>query len=137
MSERALVVAAGLALMLVSVTAGWTQTDPAKLLMGRWGGEVRTETGTYDRTLVIKSVEERYGQLVTTAEYGDAKLSPVQGVVEVINGEIVLRFMTPERKTAMLTLNKDGKNLTGPVRGAGQVGRTRGGDDTLRLRKVE
>jgi hypothetical protein len=137
MSERALVVAAGLALMLVSVTAGWTQTDPAKLLMGRWGGEVRTETGTYDRTLVIKSVEERYGQLVTTAEYGDAKLSPVQGVVEVINGEIVLRFMTPERKTAMLTLNKDGKNLTGPVSGAGQVGRTRGGDDTLRLRKVE
>jgi hypothetical protein len=137
MSERALVVAAGLALMLVSVTAGWTQTDPAKLLMGRWGGEVRTETGTYDRTLVIKSVEERYGQLVTTAEYGDAKLSPVQGVVEVINGEIVLRFMTPERKTAMLTLKKDGKNLTGPVSGAGQVGRTRGGDDTLRLRKVE
>jgi hypothetical protein len=137
MSERALVVAAGLALMLVSVTAGWTQTDPAKLLMGRWGGEVRTETGTYDRTLVIKSAEERYGQLVTTAEYGDAKLSPVQGVVEVINGEIVLRFMTPERKTAMLTLNKDGKNLTGRVSGAGQVGRTRGGDDTLRLRKVE
>ncbi len=70
MADRALVVAAGLALMLVSVTAGWTQTDPAKLLVGRWAGEVRTETGTYDRTLIVKSVEERSGQLVTAAEYG-------------------------------------------------------------------
>jgi hypothetical protein len=137
MSDRALVVAAGLALMLVSVTAGWSQTDPVKLLVGRWAGEVRTETGTYDRTLIVKSLEERSGQLVAAAEYGDAKLARVQGVVEVINGEIVLRFMTPERKTAVLTLYKDGKNLMGPVSGAGQVGRSRGGDDTLRLRKVE
>jgi len=137
MADRALVVAAGLALMLVSVTAGWTQTDPAKLLVGRWAGEVRTETGTYNRTLVVKSLEERSGQLVTAAEYGDAKLAPVLGVVEVINGEIVLRFITPERKTAVLTLYKDGKNLMGPVSGAGQVGRSRGGDDTLRLRRVE
>lgn len=134
--DRALVVAAGLAVMLVSVTA-WAQTDPAKLLVGRWAGEVRTETGTYDRTLIVKSVEERSGQLVTAAEYGDAKLAPVLGVVEVINGEIVLRFMTPERKTAVLTLYKDGKNLMGPVSGAGQVGMHRGGDDSLRLRKVE
>jgi hypothetical protein len=137
MSDRAVIVAAGLALMLVSVTAGWTQTDPAKLLVGRWVGEVRTETGTYNRTLVVKSLEERSGQLVTAAEYGDAKLTPVQGIVEVTNGEIVLRFMTPERKTAVLTLYKDGKNLMGPVSGAGQVGMHRGGDDTLRLRRVE
>jgi hypothetical protein len=119
------------------VTAGWTQTDPAKLLVGRWTGDVQTGTGTYDRTLIVKSVEERSGQLVTAAEYGDTKLAPVQGVVEVINGEIVLRFMTPERKTAVLTLNKNGKTMTGPVSGADHVGRSRGGDDSLRLRKVE
>jgi len=124
-------------LMLFGVTAGWTQTDPAKLLMGRWTGEVTTATGTYDRTLVVKSIEERSGQLVTMAEYGDAKLSPVLGVVEMINGEVVLRFMTPERKTAVLTLYKDGKNLIGPVSGAGQVGMHRGGDDSLRLRKAD
>jgi hypothetical protein len=137
MSDRALVFAVGLALMLFSVTAGWTQTDPTKPLMGRWAGEVRTDTGTYDRTLIVKSIEERSGQLVATGEYGDAKLSPVLGSVEIINGEVVLRFMTPERKTAVLTLYKDGKNLIGPVSGAGQVGMHRGGDDSLRLRKVD
>ena len=137
MPSRVLVVAAGLALVLFGVTAGWTQTDPTKLLIGRWSGEVQTATGTYDRTLIVKSIEERSGQLVTTAEYGDVKLSPVLGVVEMINGELVLRFMTPDRKTAVLTLYKDGKNLIGPVSGAGQVGMHRGGDDSLRLRKVD
>jgi hypothetical protein len=137
MSDRALTIAAGLAFMFVSVTAGWTQTDPTKPLLGRWNGELRTERGTYDRTLIVKSIEERSGQLVTTADYGDAKLSPVLGSVEMINGEVVLRFMTPERKTAVLTLYKDGKHLMGPVSGAGQVGRTQGGDDSLQLRKVD
>jgi hypothetical protein len=137
MTHRALAVAAGLALMLFSVTAGWTQTDPTKLLLGRWNGELRTERGTYDRTLIVKSVEDRSGQLVTTADYGDAKLSPVLGSVEMINGEVVLRFMTPERKTAVLTLYKNGKHLMGPVSGAGQVGRSPGGDDSLQLRKVD
>lgn len=137
MPSRVLVAVAGLALVLFSVTAGWTQTDPTKLLIGRWSGEVQTATGTYDRTLIVKSIEERSGQLVTTAEYGDVKLSPVLGVVEMISGELVLRFMTPDRKTAVLTLYKDGKNLIGPVSGAGQVGMHRGGDDSLRLRKVD
>jgi hypothetical protein len=132
-----LAVAAGLALMLFSVTAGWTQTDPTKLLLGRWNGELRAERGTYDRTLIVKSIEERSGQLVATADYGDAMLSPVLGSVEMINGEVVLRFMTPERKTAVLTLYKDGKHLMGPVSGAGQVGRTQGCDDSLQLRKVD
>jgi hypothetical protein len=137
MRGRAMVVAAGLASMLFGVTAGWTQTDLAKLLVGRWTGDLRTETGTYDRTLIVKSIEDRSGQLVTTAEYGDRKLAPVLGVVEMINGEIVLRFTTPERRTAVLTLYRDGKNLIGPVSGAGQVGMHRGGDDSLRLKKVD
>ena len=137
MTHRALAGAAGLVWMLFGVTAGWTQTDPTKLLLGRWNGELQTERGTYDRTLIVKSIEERYGQLVTTADYGDTKLSPVLGSVEMINGEVVLRFMTPERNTAVQTLNKDGKNLMGPVSGASQVGRSRGGDHSLRLRKVD
>jgi hypothetical protein len=144
MSNRALVLVGGLVLILFSVTAGWTQTDPARMLVGRWTGEIQTATGTHDRTLVIKSVEEQYGQLVATAEYGDpgryaggARLAPVKGAIEVINGEIVVRFLTAERGTAVLTLYKDGKHLMGPVSGAGQVGRSQGGDDSLRLRKVE
>ena len=59
MSDRALVAAAGLVWMLFGVTAGWTQTDLTKLLLGRWNGERQTERGTYDRTLIVKSIEER------------------------------------------------------------------------------
>lgn len=57
--------------------------------------------------------------------------------MEVINGEIMLRFMTPKRKTAELPLSHDGKYLTGPVTGTGQIGKTRTADDSLRLRKLE
>ena len=133
-------------MLLCSVTAGWTQTDPAKMLVGRWTGEIETATGVRDRTLIIKSIEEQSGQRVAIAEYGDpgpyagsARLAPVKGEIEVINGEIVLRFLTADRGRAMLTLYKDGKHLTGPVSGArpNQVGRSQGGDDNLRLRKVE
>lgn len=130
--------------MLLSVTVGWTQTDPAKMLVGRWAGEIQTASGTRDRTLVITSVDDRYGQLVATAEYGDpgrsggsAGLAPVRGAVEVSNGEIVLRFQIAEGGSAVLKLYKDGKRLTGIVVGASQVGRSRGGDDSLRLQKVE
>ena len=137
MTHRALAITAGLVWMLFGVTAGWAQTDSTKLLLGRWNGELQTARGTYNRTLIVKSIEERNGQLVTTADFGDAKLSPVLGSVEMINGEVVLRFMTPEPSTAVLTLYKDGKNLIGPVSGTGQVGRSRGGDDSLRLRKVD
>lgn len=49
----------------------------------------------------------------------------------------MLRFMTPERKTAELPLSHDGKYLTGPVTGTGQIGKTRTADDSLRLRKLE
>ncbi len=33
-----------------------------------------------------------------------SQLQPVQGTVEVIDGEVVVRIFTPERKTAVLTL---------------------------------
>ena len=145
MPDRALMLAVGLALMmLLTVTAGWTQADPTQMLVGRWTGEVQTATATRDRTLIITSVEERYGQLVATAEYGDpgryaggARLAPVRGAVDMINGEIVVRFLTGEGGTVALRLSKDGKSLMGSVRATGQVGRSRGGDDSLRLRKVE
>lgn len=143
MVDRGLVAAAGLALLFVSVTAGWAQVDLSKLLVGRWSGEVQTVTGTYDRTLVIKSVEDRNGEPVAAGEYGGegaptgGKLLPVRVMVETINGEVVLRFFTPERGTAVLTLSKDGKHLMGPVSGAGYVGKSRRGDDSLRLRKIE
>jgi hypothetical protein len=143
MSNRALVLLGGLTLILFSVTAGWTQTDLTKLLVGRWTGEVQTATGSYDRTLVIKSVEDRNGQPVAAGEYGGqgtsvgSKLLPVQGMVEMINGEVVVRIFTPERQTAVLTLSKDAKRLMGSVSGANQVGRSAHGDDSLNLRKVE
>jgi len=140
MRDRGLVLAGGLALLLFSATAGWTETDIEKMLVGRWTGEVQTGAGkTFDRTLVIKSVQERYGQMVPVAEYGGqglgAELYPVDGVIERINGEVVLRIFTPERRTAVLTLQKDGKRLMGPVSGAAQVGKSNQADDSLSLRK--
>src|SRR5260370_16772777 len=58
MSDRALVVAAGLVLMLFSVTAGWTQTDPPKLLVGPGNGHLRTETGPNHYTLNAQPITE-------------------------------------------------------------------------------
>ncbi len=145
MWDRGLALAGGLALMLCSVTIGWTQiqTDASKLLVGRWNGDTHGPSGIYDRTLIIKSVEDRNGQLVAAGEYGGpggtlgGKLYPVRGMVEEINGEIVIRFLTPDRRTAVLTLQKDGKRLMGPTTGAAQVGRSALGDDSLSLRKVD
>jgi hypothetical protein len=125
---------------------GWAQTqrDPTKLLIGHWDGEAQTPTGVYDRTLIIKSVEVRNGQLMAIGEYGGpgasrmgSKPLPVQGIVEEINGEIVLRIFTPERRTAVLTLQQDGKRLLGGMGGGDIVGMSRQGDDSLRFRKVE
>jgi len=56
---------------------------------------------------------------------------------ETINGELVLRIFTPERRTAVLTLQQDGKHLIGTMSGADQVGRSRPADDTLRFKKME
>ncbi len=92
---------------------------------------------------MIKSVDNRAGQPVAVGEYGGpgvplgGKLYPVQGVIESINGEVVLRIFTPERKTAVRTLSRDGKYLRGPVSGLSQVGRSVQGDDSLSLQKVE
>jgi len=120
-----------------------TQSDPTKLLVGRWDGETQTPTGIFDRTLIIKSVELRNGQIMAIGEYGGPGASrmgnqpqPVQGTVEEINGEIVLRLFTPERRTAVLTLQPDGKHLLGTMGGGGYVGNSRQGDDSLQFRKV-
>ncbi len=143
MRDRGLVLAGTLALMLCWVVPGGAQTEVAKLLVGRWNGDMRGPSGLYDRTLIVKSVEDRNGELVVGGEYGGlggalgGKLYPVRGTVEMINGELVLRLLTPERRPAVLTLQKDGKRLMGPVTGAAQVGRSVLGDDSLSLRKVD
>jgi len=59
-----------LVLMLGAAAAGWAQADPSKLLIGRCNGEAQTSTGSYDRTLVITSVEVRNGQFVAAHARG-------------------------------------------------------------------
>ena len=143
MQSCGVVLAGMLALMLCCVTSAGAQTDVSKLLVGRWNGDTRGPSALYDRTLIIKSVEDRDAELVVGGEYGGpggtlgGKLYPVRDMVEMINSEIVLRFLTPERRTTMLTLQKAGKRLMGPVTGAAQVGRSAQGDDSLSLRKVD
>jgi len=57
--NRGWVLAGGLALLLVKVPAGWSQTDLSKLLVGRWTGGVRSVTGIYDRTLARYQASRR------------------------------------------------------------------------------
>jgi len=140
MRDRGLALAWALALMLCCVTPGGAQSDVSRLLVGRWNGETDGPSGMYDRTLIIKSVTDSN---VVDGEYGGpggllgGKLYPVRGTVETINGELVIRFLTPERRHAVLTLQKDGKRLIGPVSGAAMIGKTTPGDDNLSLQKVE
>jgi hypothetical protein len=128
------------------------QLDVAKVLVGKWDGDVQMASGTYPRTLVIKSVESDGGGLLAVAEYGgtgsgyagaaggytapDVRVLPVAINVQSFGNDVLLRFPTIEGWTVDLTLYKDQHHLFGNVR----IPVSRGGAwpiNPVRLTKVE
>ncbi len=123
----------GLAALAVTTTviASACAEDALNALLGKWEGEVQTESGSYPRTLIVKSIEERDGATVLQAKYGgvggaygqtEQGLAPVKILVEVFAGRVTLRFFTPDYVAVALTLYKDGRHLLGSIQARGASG---------------
>ena len=101
------------------------QVDLSTLLVGRWDGEVQMASGTYPRTLLIRSVEMKSDALVVQAEYGGQgnerggfvpTIAPVAVAIEAYGSDVTLRFRTPESWPVELRLSKDRRHLLGDLR---------------------
>jgi len=120
--------------------------DLSKALVGTWKGEVQMASGTYPRTLVIKSVQQQGRQRFVEAEYGGpggyggggtAKLEPVDVLVETIGNDVMLRFRAEDLSPVELSLYRDGRHLMGSVMVPAP---TRGGSRSpspIKLEKVD
>ena len=143
---------AALVIVFSVSTVSEAQLDVAKVIVGKWDGDVQTASGTYPRILVIKSVENGPGGLLATGEYGgtgrgyagaaggyaapDVRLLPVVINLQSFGNDVILRFATIEGWTVEVTLYKDQRHLFGDVR----IPISRGGAwpiNPLRLTKVE
>jgi hypothetical protein len=143
---------AALVIVFSASTVSEAQLDVAKVVVGKWDGDVQMASGTYPRTLVIKSVESDAGRLLATGEYGgtgsgyagaaggytapDVRLLPVVISLQSSGNDVILRFPTIEGWTVELTLYKDQRHLFGDVR----IPISRGGAwpiNPVRLTKVE
>ena len=115
------------------------QIDLAKVLVGKWEGDVNSKKDSPPRTLMVDSVEERDGKWVAAGTFGDPnrRMHRVDIAIDTANGEVVLRFTQPGMRPApvVLTLYKDGKHLFGTV--GKHAGRVRGDTDPIKLEKVD
>jgi hypothetical protein len=142
------------ALAVLLSASAVSEADPglASVLVGRWDGDVQMASGSYPRTLVIRSVEGAAGTLMAVADYGgtgsgyggaasgygggDVRLLPVAVTVQSFGKDVLLRFQTIEAWTVELTLYKDHRHLFGNL----QIPISRGGAwalNPVRLTKVE
>jgi hypothetical protein len=113
------------ALLFAGVSQAAAQpADLSKALVGTWKGEVQMSSGTYPRTLIIKSVQQQGRQRFVEAEYGGpggytpgagGKLEPVDVAVELLGNEVLLRFRAEDLSPVELTLYRDGRHLIGTV----------------------
>ena len=134
----------GLAL-LVSVSApSEAQMDLTTVLVGTWQGELQMASGTYPRTLTIKSIRSAGPMRVAEAEYsgqGNGYGGPtstraaVNIEIEAFGDDVILRFRTPESYTVKLTLYKDRRHLFGAMNIS--VDRGAWGINPVKLTKVE
>ena len=130
------------ALFTVSVLlVAWTaqaQPDYAKVLVGKWEGDVREPRSRTppDRTLVIRSIGKSDGPLPVKAQYGvtGGKLNRLEGTLDTSGARPVLRLTTSGGSTIVLRLH-DEKSLIGTIDypGTGQQLQ----EHPLRLKKVE
>src|SRR5262245_47273159 len=133
---RAMRRALGIALLAVAAVPSGVDAQPADLshaLVGTWKGEVQMASGTYPRTLVIKSVQRDGRQRFLEADYGGppghgsggAVLEPVDVQLLVMGADVVLRFRSEDLSPVELTLFRDGRYLTGSVLAPSIVGGAR------------
>ena len=138
-------VALALVLVALALAPAAAQTDLARVLVGKWEGEVQMAGGTYPRTLIIRSVEQRGRMSMVDAAYGGkggdyggagTGIEPVDLMLETVRDDVIVRFRTVENWAVKLTLYKDGKHLLGAMfipmsRGGAQ------GINPVKLEKVE
>jgi hypothetical protein len=139
--------AAALAVLLCAAPLGAAAqpADLSKALVGTWKGEVQMSSGTFPRTLVIKSLQQQGRQRFLEADYGGpggyspggGKLEPVDVAVELLGNEVLLRFRAEDLSPVELTLYRDGRHLLGTVL-APSVSRGGGRSPApIKLEKVE
>lgn len=129
-----------LGLLGLALSESQAQADLSKVLVGRWDGEIefpfRTPEGP-DRTLIIKSVRQEGGTWTADVLYGitGKGTGPVSATIEVVSGEVILKFLTQANSAVTLRLYKE-KNLFGSFRlmGAG-AGAPR--EYRMKLTKIE
>ena len=108
-------------IVLTSIGVLDAQGDLAKVLVGKWEGQLDVSglTGVGfppERTLIIESVRGESGEWVVEAKFGvtGRRLVPVNVGVETVGSEIILRFVTADNSRVKLTLLKE-KYLDGQV----------------------
>ena len=134
----------GLGLLVSASVASRAQMDLSTVLVGTWTGQVQMASGTYPRTLIIRSIQSATPRPVARAEYsgeGNGYGGPtltratVEVTIEAFGNDVILRFRAPESYPITLTLYKDRRHLFGAMdipadRGAWAI-------NPVRLTKVE
>jgi hypothetical protein len=111
---------AALALLVSAcATAAQRPVDLSAVLVGTWQGDVQMASGSYPRTLVIKSLREVDGRTVADAEYGgvgggESLIRPVAVRIEAFGKDVIVRFTTVETWSVELSLYRD--QLLGDLR---------------------
>jgi hypothetical protein len=125
----------------LGMTSAWAQADLAKSLVGKWEGEITLSgsagsTSDPNRTLIIRSVEQKDGKMIATGTYGVTGKGLGKVEIEVIDsgGRPYLTFANAT-STVRLTLTGP-KDLTGTASIAG-ASSARGGDRPLKLEKKD
>lgn len=141
MNRIALVPSAIVALALLAAPVSEAQMDVAKILAGKWEGEVEFmgTRGNLDpnRTLVINSVTEKDGKWVAEGRFGvtGKGLGRVQVEVDTSGPNPRIRFVTAANQTVRLDVVDD-RHMTGTLAAMGAG--ARGSDHRpLRLEKTQ
>jgi hypothetical protein len=134
----------GLVLLVSASSPSEAQLDLSTVLVGKWEGEVQMASGTYPRTLIIRSIQGAAQGQVAKAEYSGqgndyggptSMRTPVDVAIEAFGNDVILRFRTPESYPVELSLYKDRRHLLGSLRIS--TSRIAWGINPVRLTKAE
>jgi hypothetical protein len=137
MRQFIVAVLAAAALLGIGSTGG-AQAQYAKLMIGKWEGDIQMARGrsSPDRTLIIESVGEGEGPVPVKGQYGitGQKLGRMQGTLETAGGQALLRFTTGAGSNVVLRLHGE-RDLIGTIDFPGTSQRAQ--DHPMRLKKME